>query len=92
MWLGVGAPCVQGKGGSQRIIGNDLHWGMTVKKAFEVEQTAIRLNRPGSVLRTTCVRVVERAGPSQGLAWRGGSYGKSFVRAFNFDIQRPDTR
>jgi len=45
VWLGVGAPCVQGKGGSQRIIGNDLHWGMTVKKAFEVEQTAMQRER-----------------------------------------------
>ena len=45
VWLGVGAPCVQGKGGRERIIGNDLHWGMTAKKAFEVEQTAMQRER-----------------------------------------------
>jgi len=46
-WLGVGAQCVKGKwqGGSERIIGNDLHWGMTVKKAFEVDQSAIQRER-----------------------------------------------
>jgi hypothetical protein len=47
VWLGVGAQCVKGKwqGGSERIIGNDLHWGMTVKKAFEVDQSAIQRER-----------------------------------------------
>jgi hypothetical protein len=45
VWLGVGAPSVQGKGGSEWIIGNDLHWGMTVKKASEVDRTAIQRER-----------------------------------------------
>ena len=47
VWLGVGAQCVKGKwqGGSERIIGNDLHWGMTVKKASEVDQSAIQRER-----------------------------------------------
>jgi len=45
VWLGVGAPCVQGKGGRERIIGNDLPWAMTAKKAFEVEQTAMQRER-----------------------------------------------
>ena len=47
MWLGVGAQCVKGKwqGGSERITGNDLHWGMTFKKAFEVDQSAIQRER-----------------------------------------------
>ena len=45
--LGVGAQCAKGKwqGGSKRIIGNDLHWGMTVKKAFEDDQSAIQRER-----------------------------------------------
>jgi hypothetical protein len=47
VWLGVGAQCAKGKwqGGSERIIGNDLHWGMAVKKAFEVDQSAIQRER-----------------------------------------------
>jgi hypothetical protein len=70
VWLGVGGKCINGKwqGGSERIVGDDRHWRVSLHEAAKVDEEARRVVPRAATLRA--VWATELPEPLRGIRVR----------------------